>query len=103
MPLVSDLISHILLHVNAEAADSDLSQVAGVQDRAQLVRDAVQGLRTNSRDLTLRDILQAIFDAIPTSTERDAFRRAIVNMRDSGERRVQLAIQNWVGKAEEVR
>ena len=103
MPRVRDLITHILHHVNAEAADSDPSQVAGVANRAQLVRDAVQSLRTDTRDLTIRDILRAIYDAIPNRAGRTSFRRAIENMRASGGTRPQLAIQTWVGKAKETR
>ena len=103
MPRVRNLIAHILHHVNAEAADSDPSQVAGVSRRAQLVRDAVQSLRTDSRDLTIRDILRAIYDAIPNRAGRASFRRAIENMRAEGGTRPQLAIQTWVGKARETR
>ena len=103
MPVASGVIRHILHHTNAEASDSDPSQTAGVSARAQLVRDAVQGLRTDSRNISLRDILQAIYNAIPNRAGRASFRRAIENMRDSGERRVQLAIQAWVGKARETR
>ena len=103
MARVRDLIAHIRHHVNAEAADSDPSQVAGVSRRAQLVRDAVQGLRTDPRDLTIRDILRAIYDAVPNRTGRASFRRAIENMRAEGGTRPQLAIQTWVGKARETR
>ena len=100
---VQSLIAHILHHVNAEAADSDPSQVAGVAGRAQLVRSAVQGLRADPRDLAIRDSLQVIYDAIPDRAGRSSFRRAIENMRAEGETRPQLAIQTWVGKARETR
>ena len=103
MPRVRAIIGHILHHVNAEAADSDASQVAGVAGRAQLVRDAVRGLAADNRDLMLRDILQAIRDALPSRAERASFHRALVNMRDEGGTRPQLAIQTWVGKAQERR
>ena len=49
------------------------------------------------RDLTLRDILRAIYDAIPNRAGRASFRRAIENMRDDGTH-PQLAIQEWVSK-----
>ena len=100
---VQALVAHILHHVNAEAADSDPSQVAGVADRAQLVRSAVQGLRTDPRDLAIRDSLQVIYDAIPDRAGQSSFRNVLVNMRASGETRPQLAIQTWVGKNRETR
>ena len=103
MPVVRQVIRHILEHVDAEAADSDASQVDGVDRRAQLVRDAVRGLVADDRDITLRNLLQAIYDAIPSRTGRDSFRRAMVNMRNAGTTRPQLAIQAWVGKAKESR
>ncbi len=100
---VSTIIRHILHHVNAEAATSDPSQVAGMLVRAQLVRDAVQSLRTDTRNISLRDLLLEIYNLIPNRVGRASFRRAMTKMRDSGERRVQLAIQAWVGKARETR
>ena len=103
MPRVSDLITHILHHVNAEDSTRDPSQRTGVAARAQLVRDAVQGFRNDTRDISIRDILQAIYDAIPTRAGRVSFRRAIENMRSKGGTRPQLAIQTWVGKARETR
>ena len=103
MPLVNELILHILLHVNAEASDSDSSQVPGVQGRAQLVRDAVDGLRADSRNLTIQNILQSVYNAIPAGQGRTSFRRALDNMRSEDETRPQLAIQTWVGKARETR
>ena len=101
MPVTRELIAHILHHVNAEDATRDPSQVAGIGRRAQLVRDAVQGLVSDTRDIRLRDILQAIYDAIPSRAGRASFRRAIENMRSEGDERPQLAIQARVGKAKE--
>lgn len=103
MPLVKEAIAHILHHTNAEAAGSDASQVTGVARRAQLVRDAVQSFTADNRDLTLRDLLLAIYNAIPGRVDRDSFRRALVNMRDEREPRPRLAIQVWVGKTRERR
>ena len=103
MPRVEQVIRHIRKHVLAESSDSDPSQVSGVDRRAQLVLDAIQSLRNDSRDLSLRDLLTDIHNLIPTRQGRASFRRTITNMRDSGETRVQLAIQNWVGKARETR
>ena len=103
MTIVSDLIAHILFHVNAEASDSDPSQVAGVARRAQYVRDVVAGLRSDSRDLDTDIILAAISTAAPDSADRTAFKRMVANQRTEGETHPQLAIQAWVGQAAEAR
>ena len=100
---MSDLVAHILFHVNAEASDSDPSQVAGVARRAQYVRNVIAGLRLDSRDLDLDTILAAISAAAPVSTDRSSFRRAIENQRIVRDTRPQLAIQAWVGQGVETR
>ena len=99
MTRVSEVVTHILFHVNAEARDSDPSQAPGVAQRARLVRDAVATLRADSRDLSLRDLITAIRDRVPTSTRKASLRRALANV----EQRPQLAIQAWVGKNRETR
>ena len=96
MPVVREVIRHILHHVNAEAAESDASQVAGVVGRVQIVRNAVQGLVTDDRDTPLDDLLQSISAAVSAGTEQQSFRSALTNM--MGGSRPQLAIQAWVGK-----
>ena len=101
MPLVRQVIRHIREHVVAEAADADPTQTAGMTGRAQLVLDALQSLRNDGRDLRLRDILQAIHDLIPNRAGRASFRRAMVNMRDAGERTPWLAIHEWVARGRE--
>ena len=99
MAEVSRVITHILHHVDAEAATSDPSQVAGVAKRAQMVRDAVESLKTDSRDLTLADLLIAIGDLVPGGSDKASLRRTLDNI----EQRPQLAIQAWVGKNVETR
>ncbi len=56
MPVVSELVAHILAHVNAEddADPADESHVANFGRRAQLVRDAAASLRADGSDVTLR-------------------------------------------------
>jgi hypothetical protein len=98
MPRVREVIAHILHHTNAEAAERDASQVAGVAQRAQLVRDAVQSFAVDNRDMTLSDLLLAIYNAIPSGADRDSFRRALTNIRAESGTRPQLAIQEWVGR-----
>lgn len=100
---VRDLVGHILHHVNAEAAESDPSQVAGVAARAQYVRDTVAGFETDARDLSLDTILAAISSAASLSALQVSFKNSIANMRAEGETRPQLAIQAWVGKNRESR
>ena len=101
MPIVKELVAHILGHTNAEAATSDESQVPGVPGRAQLVRAAVGGLAADLRDLTVDAVLQEIAVAAPALPEAASFQRAITNM--LGQPRPQLAIQTWVGKNQEQR
>lgn len=103
MPVVKEVIKHILRHVNAEAADSDPSQVAGVAARAQYVRDALSGFETDTRDLSLDATLEEISSAASLSVLQTSFKKAVTNMRDVGDTRPRLAIQAWVGKAREQR
>ncbi len=103
MPIVKDVIAHILHHVNAEAATSDQSQVAGVSKRAQYVRDSVAALEANTKDVSLDTILADISSAASLTADQTSFKRAIQNQRDSKTTRPQLAIQAWVGKARETR
>ena len=101
MPIVRETIRHIREHVVAESADSDPTQTAGMDRRAQLVLRALQSLRDDLSNLSLRDILVAIHDLIPNDRDRASFRRAMVNMRDSGERAPWLAIMEWVARGRE--
>lgn len=98
MPAAHQVIAHILHHVNAEAADSDPSQVAGVAERAQYVRDAVRSLATDTKDRPRDTILQAISDDALSNVKQASFRRSVVNMKGDDGVRPQLAIQTWVGK-----
>lgn len=101
MPRVKDVIEHILHHVDAEAATIDRSQVAGVARRAQLVRDAVQTLTADNRNIALNDILLEISNKTPVSSDRTSFRRTITKIRDNNIPRPRLSIQTWVGKNRE--
>lgn len=100
---VKDLVKHILHHVDAEAATRDSSQVAGVASRAQYVRDTVAGFKTDTRDLSKDAILVELSGAASLSALQVSFQKTITNMRLGGETRPQLAIQTWVGKAQERR
>jgi hypothetical protein len=99
VPVVKELVAHILHHVDAEDATRDQSQAAGVADRAQYVRDAVRNLTADTKDSPTDSILQTISDDALLTDKQTSFQRAITNMK--GESRPQLAIQTWVGKARE--
>lgn len=101
MPVVKEAIRHIREHVVAESADADPTQTAGMADRARFVLDAIQSLRNDPRDLPLRDTLVAIHGLIPSGPNQASFRRAMVNMRDSGEQTPWLAIHEWVARGRE--
>ena len=91
-------MAHILFHVNAEAADSDPSQVGGVQQRAVLVRRALNSLRNDNRDLPLKDTLLTIRDRVPDDPGKASLQRTLGNI----EQEPQLAIQEWVGQNKEL-
>ena len=101
MPVVRETIRHIREHIVAESADSDPTQTAGMADRAQLALGAIQSLRDDPRNLSLRDTLVAVHGLIPSGADQASFRRAMVNMRDSGERTPWLAIMEWVARGRE--
>ncbi len=100
---VQDLVTHILRHVDAEDAESDPSQVAGVAARAQYVRDTVASFRADTRELSKDAILAELSDAASLSVLQVSFQNSVANMRDEGETRPQLAVQTWVGKNRERR
>ena len=98
MIIVKEIIAHILFHVNAEVPDPlDEDQVAGVEERAQYVRDTLRTLTTNSSQKSEGEIIQMISDKTKTDSKQDTFKRALANI----EQKPQLAIQDWVGKNRE--
>ncbi len=99
MVLARDVVAHILLHVNAEAADRDPSQAPGVAERAQYVRDAVTRLASDTRQRSRDKIMLAISDEAALDSKQDSFRRAVEDT--LGQSRPHLGIQAWVGKGEE--
>ncbi len=96
---VQDFVEHVLHHVNAEAAESDPSQVAGVPARAQYVRDTVSGFKTDTRELSKDAILVELSDAASLSALQVSFQKVVTNTRADDGIRPQLSIQTWVGKA----
>ncbi len=101
MVLARDVVAHILLHVNAEAATSDRSQAPGVAERAQYVRDSVTRLASDTRQRSRDKIMLAISDEAALDSKQESFRRAVKNT--LGEARPHLGLQAWVGQDEERR
>ena len=98
---VKDVIVHILFHVNAESKDSDSSQVAGVAQRSQYVRDNLTSFETDSRELSRESLLEEISTLSKNSTLQTSFKKLLTNIQSDDGIQPQLAIQAWVGKAEE--
>ena len=94
MTRVRTTVAHILFHVNAEAADSDPSQVGGVQQRAVLVRRALSSLMSDNRDLQLKATLSVVHDRVPDDPGKASLQRTLGHI----EQEPQLAIQAWVSK-----
>ncbi len=101
MPITKNVVAHILRHVDAEDAKRDLSQVAGVAERAQYTRDAMESQAEDTKANSIDTILQTISNDAPVSDMQASFQRSITNMMDDP--RPQLAFQMWVGKAQEQR
>lgn len=98
---VRDLVEHILHHVNAEADSRDSSQVKGVADRARYIQYMMRGFAADERELSRDAVLAEMSNAASLSAEQVSFKKAITNMRPDDGVRPQLAIQAWVGKAQE--
>ena len=102
MPIIKEVIEHILHHVDAEAAKSDPSQTPGVAGRAQLVRNALETLENDNRNVPINAIMLEVHDKTPSSPDRVSFRNTIMNIINSDIPRPRLAIQEWVSKKEDI-
>ena len=98
MAIVKEVITHILLHVDAESKDVDESQVAGVEKRAQYVRDVLSGLTEDTSQKELSEILQLISKASSTDTKQESFKKTLDFILTDAGVKPQSAIQTWVGK-----
>lgn len=104
MPIVSEVVTHIIHHVDAEdTLIQDPSQKDGVKDRADYVKDAFQDYEDDSRDIPELVLMQEVSDAAPGGQLRNPFRRMLANIISDQEPRPRLAIQEWCGKAVERR
>ena len=63
MERVSELMRHILFHAEAEAAESDPSQVGNVRARIQYVRDSLADFKEDARKLDKYDLLREVSTA----------------------------------------
>lgn len=102
MPIIKEVVEHILHHVEAEAAESDPSQTPGVAGRARLVRNALKTLENDNRDLPVNTIMLEIHDKAPVDPDRASFRNNIMNIINRDIPRPRLAIQEWVSKKEDI-
>lgn len=97
MPIVSEVVTHIIHHVDAEdTLIQDPSQKDGVKDRADYVKDAFQDYEDDLRDIPELVLMQEVSDTASPGQMRQGFRRMIANMIDEDEERPRLAIQEWV-------
>lgn len=98
MPVIREIVEHVLFHVNAEAASSDDSQASGVSTRAQFVRDAVASLIADNRNISRGRILQELRALAPGGPSRNSFRRTLAHSISVDDDNLQLTIQAWVGQ-----
>ena len=99
---VQEWVEHILRHVNAEDAESDPSQVPGVDERAAYVRDTLGRLAFPPGQEMPRDTVLAGISAVaPGGPLRNAFRGMMTWTGSSESIRPQLSIQAWVGQNQE--
>ncbi len=99
MAKARDVIAHILLHVDAEAATTDRSQAAGMAARAQYARDALQALAQDTRSRSRDEIMMDVSRAAALDAKQASFQRAIHNL--LGDSRPEHGVQHWVGRASE--
>ena len=92
---VRDEIAHILLHVEAEAKESDPSQTPGVAGRAQRVRVALESFKTDDRKLGRQQLLAALIRETGDSGLKGELNA--IDKDDDGEK-IRLSLQEWVGQ-----
>lgn len=97
MAIISEEVTHILFHVDAEGSTADTSQVAGVQVRADQVRSMVASLRNRNDDVTRIEFLDLLRARVrPPDTELLDEINAI-DPDDDGEA-IRTTLSAWVGK-----
>ena len=103
MPLVSQVITHVLKHVISEASDTAPDQTPGLIERAQYVRNALNNLKNDNRNLPMPAILTLMKTSGPPGPNRANYRAACDKERSRPEvnQKPWLQIHGWVQKEEE--
>jgi len=97
-----ELITHILLHLNAEdSGEEDPSQTPGVAKRAAYLRTYMESFLSDTTETTKDGFLALLSSGVAVDVDKTSFQTMIQNIRDEGNSSPQLAIQEWVGKKEE--
>ena len=101
MPIVSEVVTHVLEHVLAESSSTDESQADGMEARSDYAVDAIDIFLDDARELDKELLLRELALSGKPGRLRGSWRRLLKNAET--DTRPRLAIQNWVGKAEEER
>ena len=100
MPIVSEVITHLLKHVNAEAANTDQTQTPGMSDRAQFARDSNTPLLSNNADVPIDGIYGLMITAVSGGADKASYVQVINDARTRGDQRPQLVVHGWVAREE---
>lgn len=104
MPIVSEIVDHILHHVDAEdTLIPDPSQVPGVRGRATYARQFFNSFLGDTRDLDQYVFLNEASGVAPPNPRRGSMRGMLAAAEAINDPRPRLIIQEWVGKATENR
>ena len=96
MAKASEVIAHIMAHLEAEAATADRSQAPGVAERARYARAALQQLARDTRSRSRDEIMLDVSHAAAVDAKQEGFQRTIRNL--LGDSRPHHAVQRWVGQ-----
>jgi len=96
MITVKEEIAHILLHVNAEANTSDVSQVAGVAGRAQRVRELVAPLEADLRGANHKNLLGVLRQRAPQIPDLELERVLLAVDEDDSGQKIRSVLREWV-------
>jgi len=92
---VKDEIAHIRLHVEAEAASVDESQIPGVSGRAQKVRAMLDNMTGLGRTISRSQFITELEDK--SGDPSSGVELAAIDKGDDGES-IRSVLQEWVGK-----
>lgn len=98
---VKDITRHILYHANAEARESDPSQVGDVKGRIEYVRLVLAGYELDDRKLEKYTLLREVLTAASISPQRASLRRMLADLEATDYMSPQMAVQEWVARGTE--